>query len=157
MFSLKLDGWRLDIRFSSAHLLPGHKKCGILHGHTYAIHAKVYGEKDEHDFILDLSLLKSTLRKISERLDHRILIPEKNEYFVISNNEVRMKFDNKKYVFPKEDCVFLPIKSVTAENLAEYILDEMLKIIKIPKNVKRLEIGVDEGFGQGAWAERVVG
>ena len=157
MFSLKLDGWRLGIRFSSAHLLPGHKKCGVLHGHTYAIHAKVYGEKDEHDFILDFSLLKSTLREIAEKLDHRILIPEKNEHIVISNNEIRINLDSKKYVFPREDCIFLPIKSVTAENLAKYILDEMLKIIKIPKNVKKLKIGVDEGLGQGAWTEKVVG
>ena len=51
----------------------------------------------------------------------------------------------------------LPIKSATAENLAEFILVELLKEMDIPENIKKLEIGVDEGFGQGAWFEKIVG
>ena len=155
--SLEIDGWKSNIRFSSSHLLSGHKKCGFLHGHTYAIHSWVYGEKDENGFIFDFSLLKSTLREIAEKLDHRILIPEKNENVVITNKEIRINADGKSYVFPREDCVLLPIKNVTAENLAEYILEELLKNINLPKNVKKIDIGVDEGFGQGARAGKIVG
>ena len=154
---VEIDGWRTNIRFSSTHLLPGHKKCKFLHGHTYAINVKIYGEKDEQGFIIDFSLLKSNLREIADKLDHRILIPEKNKYVVKAGKEIRINFDGKKYVFPREDCIFLPIKSTTAENLAEYILRELLKKMDVPKNVKKIEIGVDEGFGQGAWVEKVVG
>ena len=49
VYILEVDGWKSGVRFSSAHLLPGHKKCSVLHGHTYAIHAKFYGEKDKQD------------------------------------------------------------------------------------------------------------
>ena len=49
------------------------------------------------------------------------------------------------------------MNAVTAENLAEYVFIELLKELDLPKNIKRLEIGVDEGFGQGAWFEKVVG
>ena len=59
--SLKIDGWKNNIRFSSGHLLFDHDKCGFLHGHTYAIHLKIHGEKDENGFIIDFSILKSAL------------------------------------------------------------------------------------------------
>lgn len=156
-FSLEIDGWRSSIRFSSTHLLSGHEKCGFLHGHTYAINAKVYGEKDKQGFIMDFSLLKSTLREIADKLDHRILLPEEDKHVSIDNNKIRMEVDGKRYVFPRDDCVLLPIKNVTAENLAEYVLNELSKKINLPKNVKKIEIGVDEGFGQGAWTEKVIG
>jgi len=157
VYILEVDGWKSGIRFSSAHLLPGHKKCGVLHGHTYAVHAKLYGEKDKQDFVIDFSIVKSSLRKISDRLDHKILIPKKNTYFQINDEEIQVAFDGKKYVFPKKDCILLPIKNATAENLAEFILVELLKEMDIPENIKKLEIGVDEGFGQGAWFEKIVG
>ena len=156
-YILEVDGWKSGVRFSSAHLLPGHKKCSVLHGHTYAIHAKFYGEKDKQDFVIDFSIVKSSLRKIADRLDHMVLIPITNTYFEIADKEIQAAFDGKKYVFPKNDCVLLPMNSVTAENLAEYVLEELLKEIDLPKNVKKLVIGVDEGFGQGAWFEKVVG
>jgi len=157
VYILEVDGWKSGVRFSSAHLLPGHKKCSVLHGHTYAIHAKFYGEKDKQDFVIDFSIVKSSLRKIADRLDHKILIPKTNTYFEIADKEIQISFDGKKYVFPKKDCVLLPMNSATAENLAEFILEELLKEMDLPKNIKKLEIGVDEGFGQGAWFEKVVG
>ncbi len=155
--SVEIDGWKSDIRFSSSHLLSDHKKCRFLHGHTYAIHSHVYGEKDEQGFIVDFSLLKSALREIADKLDHRALIPEKNESVAVAKKEIRINVDGKNYVFPREDCILLPIKSATAENLAEYILERLLKKMDLPKNVKKIDIGVDEGFGQGAWAEKIVG
>lgn len=157
VYILEVDGWKSGVRFSSAHLLPGHKKCSVLHGHTYAIHAKFYGEKDKQDFVIDFSIVKSSLRKIADRLDHKILIPKTNTYFEIDDKEIQVAFDGKKYVFPKKDCVLLPMNSTTAENLAEFILEELLKEMDIPKNIKKLEIGVDEGFGQGVWIEKIVG
>jgi len=90
-------------------------------------------------------------------LDHKILIPEKNEYVAVSKKEIRNNAHGKNYVFPRADCILLPIKSATAENLAWYILEELLKKIDLPKNVKKINIGVDEGFGQGARAEKIVG
>lgn len=154
---VEIDGWKANIRFSSSHLLSGHKKCGFLHGHTYAIKAKIYGEKDEQGFIIDFSLLKSNLREIAAKLDHRILIPEKNEFVTVSNKEIIINEDEKKYVFPKEDCVLLPITSATSENLADYALSELIQNMDLPKNIKKIEIGVDEGFGQEAWISKVVG
>lgn len=155
--SLEIDGWKTNICFSSSHLISGHKKCGFLHGHTYAIHSWVYGSKDAQGFIVDFLSMKSILREIADKLDHRILISLQDENVVVTNKEIQINNDGKNYNFPIEDCVLLPMKNTTAENLAEYILEELLKKIDLPKNIKKIVIGVEEGFGQQARAEKTVG
>jgi len=149
---ITIDGWRSNIRFSCAHIIHEYEKCGRIHGHTYAVHAKICGKPDEKGIILDFSDLKKILRKISEELDHHILIPEKSSIAKIKKDEknVEIKALDKKYVFPISDCVFLPIESTSAENIAIYILNKIITKIDFPKSITCIEIGVDEGYGQGA-------
>ena len=155
--SLEIDGWKANIRFSSSHILLGHEKCGFLHGHTYAVHLGIYGEKDDHGYIIDFTIIKSMLKDIVNTLDHRILIPEKNKSITIKDQDVNINANNKIYILPREDCVLLPLKSITAENLAEYILKKFLDKIILPKNITKIDIGIDEGFGQVARAEKIIG
>ncbi|RLI65605.1 MAG: 6-pyruvoyl tetrahydropterin synthase family protein [Candidatus Asgardarchaeum californiense] len=154
---LEVDGWRNNIQFSAAHLIIGHKKCGRLHGHTYAVHTKIYGDRDIDGFIIDFSTIKTILKEIANELDHKILIPEKNRFVERTENEIKILFDNKTYIFPREDCALIPFKSSTVENLAEHILNQLIKKIILSKNIKKIEIGVDEGFGQGAKVEKTIG
>ena len=153
-----IDGWQSNIRFSSAHIIPEYEKCGRLHGHTYAVHLRVFGEKDEKGIIIDFTIVKEILREIVNLLDHKVLIPEKNNVVEINklDDSISIISDNKKYVFPKEDCVFLPIESTSAENLASYILGEFLERMSLSGNVDIVEIGIDEGFGQGARISRKI-
>ena len=44
-----IDGWDAGIKFSACHFIPGHDKCSRLHGHIYAIHAKIFGNQNEPD------------------------------------------------------------------------------------------------------------
>jgi hypothetical protein len=53
-------------------------------------------------------------------------------------------------VFPKNDCIFLPINSTSAENLSKFLLDKFINNLPLQNNIDSIEIGVDEGFGQGA-------
>ena len=154
---ITIDGWKSNIRFSSAHIIPEYEKCGRLHGHTYAVHMKVSGNPDKKGIILDFSILKDVLRQIVGKLDHKILIPEKNNVVRINkkNNSVKVSTLGKNYVFPLTDCVFLPIDSTSAENLARYILEKIQEKISLPKNVEGIEIGVDEGYGQGAYFSKI--
>lgn len=147
-----IDGWKANIRFSSAHMIPDYEKCGRLHGHTYAVNARVDGEPDEKGIIIDFSILKDALRQTVDELDHKILIPAKNSKVDVEQDEDKVKFDarGKQYILPLSDCILLPLTSTSAENLAGYILDRVLKRITFSKRIKSLEIGVDEGFGQGA-------
>lgn len=149
---IAIDGWKSNIRFSSAHIIPDYEKCGQLHGHTYAVHAKVVGEPDEKGIIMDFSLLKNILNETVKDLDHKVLIPEKSRFITIEKEDDSIKLTSlkKHYVLPLEDCIFLPIDSTSAENLARYVLGRVLEKISPLKQIESIEIGVDEGFGQGA-------
>lgn len=147
-----IDGWKSNIRFSSTHIIPEYKKCGRLHGHTYAVHIRLTGDPDENGIIIDFSFLKELIKEIINELDHRILIPKNSKVvkFNKNSNIIEMTSLDKKYIFPSEDCILLPISSTSAENLANYILEKVLEKISLNKRIKNIEIGVDEGFGQGA-------
>jgi len=155
-----IDGWRSNIRFSSAHIIPDYEKCGRLHGHTYAVHLKVFGKPDENGIIMDFSSLKETVKKVVNELDHKVLIPEKSGFMTIKKEDDVVKLSlsslKKKYVFPIDDCVLLPIDSTSAENLADYILEKIVRMMSISKRIKNIEVGVDEGFGQGARVSKTI-
>ena len=53
-----------------AHFLPGHQKCGTLHGHTYKIEVVIEGE-NKSGMIIDFAELKNSLRQTLSIYDHR--------------------------------------------------------------------------------------
>ena len=53
-----------------AHFLPGHVKCGSLHGHTYKIEVIIEGENTT-GMIMDFADLKKTLKQTLGRFDHK--------------------------------------------------------------------------------------
>ncbi len=153
---LELDGWKLGLRFSACHIIPKHDKCGRLHGHTYTIHSRVDGSLNEHGIILDFEIIKNALREVIIDLDHKLLIPIKNKRFRIQEGEdIFITLDSEKeYRLPREDVVLLDIESATAESLANYILKKLIISMDIPPNIRSIELGVDEGWGQGAWVSK---
>lgn len=152
--SLTIDGWRAGIRFSSCHIIPHHRKCSRLHGHTYIIHLKIEGYADESGFLMDFSIIKNALRTLAETLDHRVLLPGKNDHINVSqtHGNVHVNYLEKKYMFPSEDVLILDIETLTAEILSEYIATEFIRIAQIPENIISISAGIDEGPGQGAWS-----
>ena len=74
MLELRIDGWRKGVRFSSAHITPEHKKCGRLHGHTYAIHLRLQGKQDEWGIVLDFGIITDKLKEIGDEMDHLVQI-----------------------------------------------------------------------------------
>jgi len=55
--------------FDSMHMLPGHPKCGVPHGHTYKVEVEVTGEP-VNGMVIDFALLKKSLIEILDRFDH---------------------------------------------------------------------------------------
>jgi len=153
---IEIDGWKTNIGFSAAHILPNMGKCSRLHGHSYTISSKIIGEKNQNDVVVDFSVLKTKLKKIAEELDHRILIAQKSKYITIGKKEVTLSFNEKTYIFPLEDCVLIPCASVTAENLAEFILHKVINSMEFPSTITQISIGVSEGFGNLAWCKKAI-
>ena len=62
--------------------------------------------------------------------------------------EVEVAFQHRRWIFPEEDCVILPIANTTAELLAEYIAAELLKKpILADRKLQRLTVQIDESNG----------
>ncbi len=53
-----------------AHFLPGHSKCGQVHGHTYKVEVIIEGE-NATGMILDFNELKAHTRGVLQQYDHR--------------------------------------------------------------------------------------
>ena len=53
-----------------AHFLPGHVKCGQIHGHTYKVEVIIEGEHSG-GMVLDFNDLKSQTRQVLNQYDHR--------------------------------------------------------------------------------------
>ena len=148
---LEINGWSSKITFSASHIIPGHEKCGRLHGHDYAINAKIEGDIGPNGVIMDFISVKEFLRGIASELDHRVMIPGKDRRVELMNDQVKYKLKDKEFLFPRGDCILLDIEVASAETLSNFVLQRMLDKVKFPENVRRIEIGVDEGRGQGAW------
>ncbi len=55
--------------FDSMHLLPGHPKCGVPHGHTYRAEVSVEGPVKD-GMVVDFGHLKASLREALKDYDH---------------------------------------------------------------------------------------
>ena len=153
-----IDGWKSKVRFSAAHLISDYERCGRLHGHTYAVHMKIYGRLGENGILIDFTVLKQLLNKIVDELDHKMLIPGRNPNVSIDkdNDSVSLISLDKHYIFPISDCIILPIETTSAENLSNYILEKIYDNLLEYNNIYEIEIGVDEGYGQGAWVRKII-
>ena len=150
---IRIDGWRRHLIFSAAHFLSDYSKCSRLHGHSYAVHIVISGYPID-GIIMDFEVIKEKIKEIIDEIDHKVIIPE--EDVKVKGNEVEIIHNKKRYVFPKEDCAILPIKTSSAESIASYILQEFLNRVDINENIDEVAIGIDEGYGQGAWAKRKI-
>jgi 6-pyruvoyltetrahydropterin/6-carboxytetrahydropterin synthase len=155
---IEIDGEYSGIKFSASHFIPGHDKCGRLHGHSYILHLVLHGEKNDQGMVMDFVDLKKALRRIVEELDHHVLLPGRSSDVTIKKGqEVEVHTCNKRYIFPTEDVVILDIAQTSAEEMAETILARLLEMIVVPANVRSIEVGLDEERGQTAWASCEVG
>jgi 6-pyruvoyltetrahydropterin/6-carboxytetrahydropterin synthase len=152
---LEIDGRDAGIKFSACHLIPGHEKCGRLHGHAYIIRMVLHGEKGERAMVMDFVPLKKALRDIADELDHHVLLPGNCPSMKIEvGEEIAVKVKGKSYLFPVEDVIILDAEESSAEEIARVILEMVLQKVRFPKNVSSIEIGVDEELGQSAWVSR---
>ena len=62
-----------QFKFDSSHFLPGHNKCGQMHGHTYHMEVELEGSIAENGMIMDFAQVKSKIQPYVDVLDHKTL------------------------------------------------------------------------------------
>lgn len=154
---VKVEGGYL--RFSAAHFITFGGKCERLHGHNYGVLVEVEGTLNDDKLVFDFTVLKQLTREICHRLNHRFLLPLHNPHLqlVESPEAWEIHFQAKRYVFPRIDVIELPIDNSTAERLAEYICDELYKMLASGYDISNLAtimVGVEEAPTQMAYYRR---
>lgn len=138
--------------FSAAHFITiGENICERLHGHNYRVAAEVYGPLDKHQCVIDFILLRDTLQQIVNSLDHHVLLPTEHPQIRVTSDEknVVTTFEDRRWSFPRGDCVLLPVANTTAEQLAHYIGRQLLAELRRQEiTPQRLRVEVDECYGQ---------
>ncbi len=138
--------------FSAAHFITiGDDFCERLHGHNWRVAAEVTGPLDANGFVFDFISLRDELQKLVDQLDHRMLLPTLHLQIDVSSDdqEVTVTFANRRWIFPKEECLLLPIEQTTAELLAQWLGGQLLESLETA-NLDSLTVKVEENFGQ--WA-----
>lgn len=144
--------------FSAAHFITyGGNICERLHGHNWRTAVELAGPLDENRYVFDFIALRAALQKIVDELDHRVLLPTGHDSIRVSetDGEVEVTFEDRRWVFPREDCVLLPVQNTTAEEIAHWIGKRLQAEIAAgdAKNIESIRVEVEENFGQWAICE----
>jgi 6-pyruvoyltetrahydropterin/6-carboxytetrahydropterin synthase len=144
--------------FSAAHFITFNRNiCERIHGHNWRVEAEIEGPLDENHYVFDFIALRDGLQTLVQELDHRVLLPEHHPLIHVEVSgdarEVTARFDNRRWVFPREDCFILPVENTTAELIARWIGQSLISRLKLndQHGLTRLRISVEENFGQ--WAD----
>ena len=151
----KVEVKKGNLSFSAAHFITFGGKCERLHGHNYAVSAILEGHLTEDRYVFDFVELKKIIRRTCDRLDHHFLLPIQAQHLDIkkAGEEWEIRFENRRYVFPAEDVLVLPVDSITAERLAEYICGQLIASLKEQERLSltSITVGVEEAPGQTAF------
>jgi 6-pyruvoyltetrahydropterin/6-carboxytetrahydropterin synthase len=149
--------------FASAHFITfaGHR-CEPLHGHNYRVGVTLEGALDENWYVFDFGVLKPIMRRLCDEIDHRVLLPLESPRIQVrvDGESVAVAYEGRpRYVFPREDCVLLPIPNTTVEMLAKYLASRVRAEVEALAigHLTLVEIEVEENFGQAAFYRETLG
>lgn len=132
-------------------------KCERLHGHNYRAAVEVEADLDDNHYVFDFIALKQRTKAITDELDHRMLLATRNKYVTVEQGpkSVHVRYKDREWLFPRDECVLLPIENTTAELLARYIAQRLLDDLQRHHGFKPrvLRVEVEESFGQSAYFE----
>jgi 6-pyruvoyltetrahydropterin/6-carboxytetrahydropterin synthase len=156
---------RYKVRVTKDHLVfcSGHfisyegDKCERLHGHNYRTTVEIEGDLDVNSYVFDFIALKHRTKAITDELDHRMMLPTRNALIAVEPGptSVHVRYRDREWLFPRDDCVLLPLENTTAELLARYIGQRLIEDLgrqhQFVPQVLRVE--VEENIGQSATYE----
>jgi len=139
--------------FAAAHFITfASDICERIHGHNYGVRVTVEGPLDENRYVVDFIALRDAVLEITAGLDHHVLLPTDHKEILVSadEKETTARFRDRRWVFPSEDCVHLPVINTTAEEIARVIAERVREQTraKFGDAITWIEVAVDENHGQ---------
>ena len=132
-------------------------KCERLHGHNYRATVEIEGDLDDNHYVFDFIALKNRTKAITDELDHHMLLPTLSRFIAVEEGprSVHVRYKDREWLFPREDCILLPVENTTAELLARYIGQRLMEDLRRQHQYvpRVLRVEVEESFGQSATVE----
>lgn len=149
--------------FSAGHFITlADDLCEAVHGHNWTVGVDVEGPPGPHGMVVDFIALRDAVSEIVGRLDHRMLLPTENRFLRVATApgpggrpETTVTFGDRRWVFPADECMLLPVANTTAEWIARWIGGELRGLVAargLPMPAV-LRVEVDECLGQSAVCE----
>lgn len=152
-FSIRLE--KEHHVFSAAHFITfAGNVCERLHGHNYRVEVEIFGPLDENQYVIDFIAARDELKKLTDELDHRVLLPDCHPLIKVTADEkgVTAVFtpDGRRWIFPRGDCAILPVANTTAELLARYLAERLVDALqsRLGFRPECIRLAVDENHGQ---------
>ncbi|MGB8854190.1 MAG: 6-pyruvoyl tetrahydropterin synthase family protein [Pirellulales bacterium] len=137
--------------------------CEAVHGHNWMVGVDVEGTPCTHGMVIDFIRLRDLLSAIVARLDHHMLLPDRNPLLTVTTapgpsgrEETTVRFRDRRWIFPADECIVLPVANTTAEWIARWIGAELLTAFAAAGTplTGTIRVEVDECLGQSAVWER---
>ena len=142
--------------FSAAHFITFNGNiCERLHGHNWRVAVEVTGPLDDNSYVFDFIALRDATQFLVNELDHHVLLPTKHPsiHVTVEDREVTTVFESRRWIFPREDCVLLPVANTTAELIAHWMANRLKVTLGSHPGASKLQtltVEIEENFGQ--WA-----
>lgn len=151
--TFRVDVSKEQFTFSAAHFITfAGDICEQLHGHNYGVRASVEGPLDSNRYVVDFIALRDAVLAETTLLDHHVVLPSDHAEIKVTSDEkeTTARFRDRRWVFPNEDCVILPVVNTTAEELARVIAERVIERTKdkFGDAIDWIEVAVDENQGQ---------
>jgi len=105
-------------KFDTGHRQLGYPgKCKFVHGHTWQGKVMIAAEEFPRDE-LDMSLEFGDIKNVMRFMDHKMLVTEQDQTFLDQG------------LFEPEGVVMLKGKGPSVENVAAYVFDGVVEVIK---------------------------
>ena len=144
------------LHFAAAHFtLFNETERENLHGHNFHVTLDATATVHADGLTFDYNILKKALKEMCDRLDEQVLMPTLSPYLEIEQNNdyTYVVFNGERIPFLPRDLTLLPVRNITVEELAQYLLDELAGRTEIQQlDISHMVLRCASGEGQWARA-----
>ena len=124
-----------------------------LHGHNFQVTLDADAPMQDDGLTFDYNILKKAVKQLCDDLDEQVLMPTRSPYLQIEEQDdyTFIIFNGEHIPFLQRDLTLLPIRNITVEELAQYLLEKLLQ----REDIQALAIDhmlLRCASGEGQWA-----
>ena len=152
MSKVAIEVVRESLHFSAAHFtIFSATERERLHGHNFRLKGTFESDIQGDGLCFDYGKLKNILQNLCDDLDERFLVPADSPYLDIETNhgQVQLTFNGESMSLPEHDVLIVPLRNITVEELATWIVDRLLVSSEFQElGITKMQVKVASGSGQ---------